>query len=78
MILGAIEAAAAAGREGIVFVGFDAVDDAVAAVQAGTLAATVAQQPALMGRLGVQTAAMYLAGGEVQGSIPVPLMLVTP
>ncbi|MBN1963205.1 MAG: D-ribose ABC transporter substrate-binding protein, partial [Anaerolineae bacterium] len=56
MILGAIEAAQAAGREGIVFVGFDAIDDAVAAVEAGTLAATIAQQPAEMGRLGVEMA----------------------
>ena len=78
MILGAIEAATAAGRAAdIVFVGFDAVDDAVAAVQAGTLAATVAQQPALMGDLGVMTAAAYLGGEEVTEYIPVDLALVT-
>ncbi len=77
MILGAIEAATAAGREGIVFVGFDAVDDAVAAVEAGTLAATVAQQPDLMGDLGVKTAVSYLGGQEVAASIPVDLALVT-
>jgi ribose transport system substrate-binding protein len=77
MILGAIEAAEAAGREGIVFVGFDAIDDAVAAVNEGTLAATIAQQPALMGQLGVEVSAEYLAGGEVQDYIPVDLALVT-
>ncbi|XWX05469.1 D-ribose ABC transporter substrate-binding protein [Aggregatilineales bacterium SYSU G02658] len=77
MILGAIEAANAAGRAGIVFVGFDAVDDAVAAVQAGTLAATVAQQPALMGAIGVETAAAFLAGADVDAFIPVGLSLVT-
>ncbi|MFQ3674595.1 MAG: substrate-binding domain-containing protein [Aggregatilineales bacterium] len=77
MILGAIEAANAAGRAGIVFVGFDAVDDAVAAVRAGTLAATVAQQPALMGAIGVETAAAFLAGASVDASIPVGLSLVT-
>jgi ribose transport system substrate-binding protein len=77
MILGAVEAATAAGRDGIVFVGFDAVDDAVAAVQDGTLAATVAQQPGLMGSLGVETAAAFLAGGMVEGYIPVNLALVT-
>jgi len=55
MILGAIEAAEAAGRsDEIIFVGFDAVDDAKAAVDAGKLAATIAQQPAEMGRLGVE------------------------
>mgnify|MGYP001497377044 CR=1 FL=1 len=77
MILGAIEAATAAGREGITFVGFDAVDDAVAAVNNGTLAATVAQQPALIGQLGVEAAITYLSGGEVAASVPVALSLVT-
>ncbi len=77
MILGAIEAANAAGREGIVFVGFDAVDDAVAAVEAGALAATVAQQPDQIGYLGVEAAAAYLGGMGVAEAIPVPLALVT-
>lgn len=76
MILGAIEAAIAAGREGIVFVGFDAVDDAVNAVQSGTLAATVAQQPALIGSLGVATAFDNFNGVSVPASIPVSLALV--
>jgi ribose transport system substrate-binding protein len=77
MVLGAIQAADAAKRTGIVFVGFDAVDDAVKAVQAGTLAATIAQQPAQIGLLGVQTSIKYLKGDKVEASIPVPLSLVT-
>ena len=78
MILGAIEAAKAAGRaEEILFVGFDAVDDAVAAVEAGDLAATIAQQPALMGELGVETAVRYLSGESIDEYIPVALSLVT-
>lgn len=76
MILGAIQAAEAAGRTGIIFVGFDAVDDAVAAVTAGTLAATVAQQPAEIGRLSVESAVTFLGGGTVEKNIPVPLSLV--
>lgn len=76
MILGAIQAAEAAERSGIVFVGFDAVDDAVAAVEAGTLAATVAQQPDLMGTLAVYTALEYLNGQTVEDYIPVDLSLV--
>jgi len=79
MILGAIEAAEAAGRlEEIKFVGFDAIDDAVAAVKAGKLAATIAQQPAEMGRLSVEFAAKYLRGEAVEKYVPVPLSLVTP
>ncbi|MBS3783315.1 MAG: substrate-binding domain-containing protein [Anaerolineae bacterium] len=78
MILGAIEAAEAAGRaDEITFVGFDAVDDAVAAVEEGRLAATVAQQPAEMGRLGVETAVAHLQGEAVDEYIPVDLRLVT-
>ncbi len=78
MILGAIQAAQAAGRDkGIVFVGFDAVDDAVNAVKAGRLEATVAQQPAVIGELGVNTAVDYLNGKSVKKNIPVPLSLVT-
>jgi ribose transport system substrate-binding protein len=77
MILGAIQAAEAANRTGIVFVGFDAIDDAVQAVKDGKLAATVAQQPAEMGRLAVETALKSLNGEKVEASIPVPLSLVT-
>ncbi len=76
MILGAIQAAEAAKRTGIVFVGFDAVDDAVAAVKAGKLAATVAQQPAEIGKLGVETAVKFLNGETVEKAIGVPLSLV--
>ncbi|RCK76825.1 MAG: Ribose ABC transport system, periplasmic ribose-binding protein RbsB [Anaerolineae bacterium] len=77
MILGAIQAAEAAGRTGIIFVGFDAIDDAVQAVKDGKLAATVAQQPALMGQLAVETAIKYLNGESVEAYIPVELSLVT-
>ena len=79
MVLGAIQAAESANRaEDIAFVGFDAVDDAVQAVADGRLDATVAQQPALMGRLGVETAAAYLQDESVEEYIPVPLQMVTP
>ena len=79
MILGAIQAAEAAGRaQDIIFVGFDAIDDAVQAVKDGKLAATVAQQPAEMGVLGVDMSVKYLNGETVEKFIPVPLSLVTP
>jgi ribose transport system substrate-binding protein len=77
MVLGAIQAAQAANRTGIIFVGFDAIPDAIDAIKAGTLAATIAQQPAEMGRLGVDTAIQALNGDKVEASIPVPLTLVT-
>ncbi|NBF41489.1 MAG: ribose ABC transporter substrate-binding protein RbsB [Spirochaetes bacterium] len=78
MVLGAIQAAESAGRaDDIVFVGFDAIGDAVQAVQDGRLAATVAQQPARIGSLGVETAMSDMQGESVEDFIPVPLALVT-
>lgn len=76
MIMGAIDAAVEAGRTDIIFVGFDAVDEAVQAVEDGSLAATIAQQPTEIGRLGVETAIKYLNGETVPESIPVELALV--
>lgn len=66
MALGAVEAIAAAGRTGeIAVVGFDAVDDARKAIQAGAMAASVAQFPAEMGRLAVESAVRLLRGESV-------------
>ncbi len=62
MALGAVEAVLASGKD-IKIVGFDATDDAVAAVKSGKMAATVAQKPELMGETAVQTA-MKLINGE--------------
>jgi ribose-binding protein len=76
MALGALKAIQASGRD-IIVVGFDATDDAVKAVQDGDMAATVAQQPALIGSLGVESAMMYLGGETLDAYIPVELMLVT-
>lgn len=77
MALGALEAIAAAGKsEQIKVVGFDATDDAVKAVQEGRMAATVAQKPKDIGRLGVETAVKILKGESVDEYIPVPLELV--
>lgn len=77
MALGAIIAIQAAGRaDKIKVVGFDATDDAVAAVKEGRMLATVAQQPRLMGALGVEYALKVLQGEEVADFLPVPLELV--
>ncbi len=78
MILGAIAAAQAAGRaDEIIFVGFDAIADAIIALEQAALDATIAQQPAEMGRLGVETVVRYLQGETVPGFIPVELSLIT-
>ncbi len=76
MALGAIAAIEASGRE-ILVVGFDATEDAVNSVKEGVMAATVAQQPTLIGSLGVDAALNILDGKEVDSYIPVDLQLIT-
>ena len=75
MALGALKAIQAAGKD-ILVVGFDATDDAVIAVEAGEMAATVAQQPMLIGELGVQAAVDVLAENTLDAFIPVALKLI--
>lgn len=75
MALGALEAIEAAGKD-ITVVGFDATDDAVAAVEQGRLAGTIAQKPEMIGEMAVDTAVKHLNGEEVEASIPVELELI--
>jgi ribose transport system substrate-binding protein len=78
MALGAMEAISAAGRlDEIMIVGFDAIDNAVEAVEEGEMAATVAQKPSLMGEMAVETAIKVANGEEVDEYTPVPLELIT-
>lgn len=74
MALGAVEAI---GSKEILVVGFDATDDAIAAIQAGKMAATVAQKPDLMGETAVETALKLAKGESVEKSIPVEVELIT-
>jgi ribose transport system substrate-binding protein len=78
MALGAVEAIAAAGRTGsIKVIGFDALDDARAAIAAGRMEASVAQSPRDMGRIAVESAATLLKGGTVPAEQKVAIQLVT-
>ena len=78
MALGAVEAIAAAGKTGkIRVVGFDALDDAKKAIAAGTMDASVAQFPAEMGRVAIETAVKVLGGEQVPADVKVKLELVT-
>lgn len=75
MALGAVEAVAASGKD-IKIIGFDATEDAVTAVKAGKMAATVAQKPELMGETAVQTAMKLINGETVEKSLPVEVELI--
>ena len=77
MALGAQKAIADAGMKGVLIVGFDATDDAVNSVKNGEMAATVAQQPLLIGKTAVDTIDKILKGEKVDAFIPVELILIT-
>ena len=75
MALGALEAIQATGKD-IKVIGFDATDDALAAIKAGKLAASVAQKPEEIGKSAIATAVAYLNGEAVEEFVPVELELV--
>ena len=88
MALGAIQAIQQSGAKRpdggrIIVVGFDAIDQALDQVRKGNMDATIAQQPALMGHLGVGTGRLNaispllyskLENGQ---SFPVPVKTIT-
>lgn len=76
MALGAVEAARGAGVD-LVIVGFDATGDALQAIEAGDMDATVAQQPVEMGRIAVENAIAVAQGEDVDAEVPVEVQLVT-
>jgi ribose transport system substrate-binding protein len=78
MALGAIEAIRGAGKTGsIKVIGFDALDDAKKAIAAGTMAASVAQFPAEMGKVAIESAVKVIRGETLPAEIKVKLELVT-
>lgn len=76
MALGALRAVGAAKKE-VLIVGFDGTDDGVKAVESGKLGATIAQQPELIGSLGVETADKVIKGEKVEAKIPVDLKVIS-
>ena len=75
MALGALRAVQASGKD-VMIVGFDGTDDGIAAVNRGLLGATVAQQPDLIGSLGIEMADKVLKGETVEEYVPVPLKII--
>ncbi len=75
MALGALKAIEDSGKK-ILVVGFDATADAVASVKSGGLGATVAQQPKMIGAMGVEAAVKVMNGEKTEEFIPVELELI--
>lgn len=78
MALGAVQAVKAKGLTGKVFiVGVDGIPDARAAVKAGDIYADIAQQPELMGSVGVETAQKIINKQSPQADQKVPVQVLT-
>ncbi|HXM38830.1 MAG TPA: substrate-binding domain-containing protein [Gemmatimonadales bacterium] len=75
--LGALAAIQAAGRPGIIIVGYDATPEARSAISQGTaLVADAVQDPVTIGRRTMEAVAARLKGGAVAPVVPVPVGLV--
>ena len=77
-IIGALQAVKAKDKTGqITVVGFDAAPGEVTAIKAGDEAASVAQFPAKMGSMGIETAVKAARGETVQANIDTGTEMVT-
>jgi ribose transport system substrate-binding protein len=75
--LGALSSAEARGRGDVVIVGYDAIPEAVKAIQRGSaLKADVAQQPKDLGAKTIEAIAAHFSGGQVPKSVAVPVKIV--
>jgi ABC-type sugar transport system substrate-binding protein len=77
MALGAIKALGdRAGRQ-VKVVGFDGTPDGLTAIQNGTLAASIAQQPRLLGQQAVDAAVKAAGGATLEKTVAVPVKVAT-
>src|SRR5918998_3852345 len=77
MALGAIRALGGRAGTDVHVVGFDGTPDALSAVETGAMAATIAQQPKVLGRIAVGQALKTAKGEPVQQAIDVEVKVVT-
>ncbi|KUO02503.1 substrate-binding domain-containing protein [Streptomyces caeruleatus] len=77
MALGALKALGSKAGTSVQVIGFDGTADGLKAVEAGTLYASVAQQPTELGRIAVQNAVKAAADDKVAKSVMVPVKVVT-
>ncbi|WP_326607279.1 substrate-binding domain-containing protein [Streptomyces sp. NBC_01799] len=77
MALGAVKALGSKAGKSVDVVGFDGTPDGLKAVAAGTLYASVAQQPKELGKIAVQNAVEAARGKQVDSTVKVPVKVVT-
>lgn len=77
MALGAIEALGDRAGSEVAVVGFDGTEEGLAAVESGTMTASIAQQPAELGARAVEEAAKLLEDQDAEAEVPVEVVTVT-
>jgi ribose transport system substrate-binding protein len=77
MALGALQYLEETNRTDILVAGFDALEEAVNAVEQGKLVATIDQQAAQQGYLGVRYAVQALQGQDLPQEILVDVRVIT-
>ncbi|MDP9953463.1 MULTISPECIES: substrate-binding domain-containing protein [Streptomyces] len=77
MALGAVKALGSKAGTSVSVVGFDGTPDGLTAVEAGTLYASVAQQPAELGKIAVRNAIKAAKDEKVEDTVKVPVKVVT-
>ncbi|MBB5960523.1 ABC-type sugar transport system substrate-binding protein [Saccharothrix tamanrassetensis] len=77
MALGAIKALGDRAGKDVQVVGFDGTPDGLTAIENGTMAATIAQQPEVLGRKAVEQAVKAARGETVQEVVDVEVKVVT-
>ncbi|MEO6090260.1 MAG: substrate-binding domain-containing protein [Umezawaea sp.] len=77
MALGAIKALGDRAGKDVQVVGFDGTPDGLKAIEEGTMAATIAQQPKVLGRKAVEQAVKAAKGEAVQQVVDVEVKVVT-
>jgi ABC-type sugar transport system substrate-binding protein len=78
MALGVSRAIADAGKQGQVqVVSVDGIQDALKAIQAGTLSATVSQYPYTIGAMGMEACKAAMAGKTLPANVTAPVLVVT-
>lgn len=76
MAMGALQALKAAGREDVLVLGFDATTAALEAIASGSMTASIAQQPYLMGYQAIEQAVKVANGEEIEVNQIVPVTVV--
>jgi ribose transport system substrate-binding protein len=78
MALGIADALRAAGKTGKVeIIGLDGSADALDAVRAGSISATVSQYPYVMGQMAVEACAAAVRGARLPRTVDAPIALLT-